>query len=166
MGTGWGEGAVIPDTQSDIDAEAKKDAVFIEQYRLTGDAITACVRAGIRDPSYPITVMAQRQLQRPEIKAALLSLEKIDSGMVPLEVGRESIIADMESLYERCVTDGQYNAAIGCKKLQSLLLGLLDQKITVTHGFQPDKMTDEQLMRIASGNAKDVTSKIIEVDDE
>lgn len=157
---------MIPDTQSDIDAEAKKDAVFIEQYRLTGDAITACVRAGIRDPSYPITVMAQRQLQRPEIKAALLSLEKIDSGMVPLEVGRESIIADMEAVYQRALTDSQYASAIGAKKMQAMLLGLLDQKITVTHGFKPEMMTEEQLTRIASGNARDITKQIIEVEDE
>lgn len=157
---------MIPEVPTDESEQDARDAVFIEQYRLTGDAVTACVRAGIRDPSYPITVVAQKQLQRPEIAAALKALSRIETSLMPLEVTRDSIVSDMEDVYGRAMTDGQYSSAIGAKRLQSFLLGLMDQKITITHGFQPDKMTDEQLMRIVDGRARDISKDVIEVEDD
>ena len=154
---------MIPD-RTDADDQSDKDAVFVEQYRLTGDAVQACIRAGIRDARYPITVVANRQLQKPEIVAALKALERIETSMQPLEVTRDIIVADMETVFQRALDDGQHASAIGAKKLQSMLLGLLQTNISVTHGFRPEMMTDEQLMRIAS--SKDISKDVIEVEDE
>jgi hypothetical protein len=154
---------MIPD-RTDADDQSDKDAVFVEQYRLTGDAVQACIRAGIRDARYPITVVANRQLQKPEIVAALKALERIATSMQPLEVTRDSVVADMQDVYEKALQDGQYASAIGAKKLQSMLLGMLQTNISITHGFKPELMTDEQLMRIAS--AKDISKDVIEVEDE
>lgn len=155
---------MIPDTRTDADDESDRDAVFVEQFRLTGDPVAACVRAGIRDARYPITIVAQRQMQKPEIVAALKALSRIETNVAPIEVTRDSIIADMETVYQKALTDGQYASAISSKKLQSMLLGLLQQNINITHGFNPELMTTEQLMRIAS--AKDISKDVIEVEDD
>jgi len=109
-------------------------------------------------------VVANRQLQKPEIVAALKALERIATSMQPLEVTRDSVVADMQDVYEKALQDGQYASAIGAKKLQSMLLGMLQTNISITHGFKPELMTDEQLMRIAS--AKDISKDVIEVEDE
>lgn len=157
---------MIPDAASTAAAETDQDAVFVEQYVLTGDAVTACIRAGIRDARYPITVIAERTLNRPEIAAAVNALKKIGTSAQPLEVTRESIIADMEEVYQKALTDGQYASAIGSKKLQSMLLGLLQTQININHSHRVDMMTDEQLMRIAGGQARDITSAVTVVEDE
>lgn len=157
---------MIPDTPSDADEKSDQDAVFVQQYLLTGDPITACIRAGIRDPRYPITVMADRQMKKPEIAAAIKALAKIDAAGAPMEVTRESIVADMEDVYGKALTDGQYASAIGAKRMQAMLLGYMDQKLTINHSFKVEHMSDEQLLRIAAGNARDVTKDIIEVEDE
>lgn len=160
---------MIPDTPSDADEQADKDAVFVEQYRLTGDAVQACIRAGIRDPRYPITVIAARTLQRPEIAGALAALKRIETSALPLEVTRESVVADMEEVFQRALSDGQYASAVGAKKLQGMLLGLLDQKLIISHSLKVELMSDDQLMRIASGSMRDVTAagrEIIDVEDD
>lgn len=157
---------MIPD-RTDADDQSDKDAVFVEQYRLTGDAIQACIRAGIRDARYPITVVANKQLQKPEIVAALKALERIETSMQPLEVTRDSIVADMETVFQRALDDGQYASATGAKRLQAALLGMLEQKLSITHGFKPELMTDEQLIRIANGgSARDISKDVIEVEND
>jgi len=157
---------MIP-SHPDADDQSDKDAVFVEQYRLTGDAVQACIRAGIRDARYPITVVANRQLQKPEIVAALKALERIATSMQPLEITRDSIIADFQEIYEKALQDGQYASSVSAKKAQALVMGFLTTNINITHGFRADLMTDDQLMRIANGgNAKDISKDVIEVEDE
>lgn len=157
---------MIP-SHPDADDQSDKDAVFVEQYRLTGDAVQACIRAGIRDARYPITVVANRQLQKPEIVAALKALERIATSMQPLEITRDSIIADFQEIYEKALQDGQYASSVSAKKAQALVMGFLTTNINITHGFRADLMTDDQLMRIANGgNAKDITKEVIEVEDD
>lgn len=157
---------MIPDTPSDADRAAEADAVFIEQYRLTGDAVTACVRAGIRDPRYPITVVANRQLQKPEIAAALKALSRIETSVMPLEVTRESIIADFQEIFERALNDGQYASSVSAKKAQALVLGYLTTNISITHGFKVENMSDDQLMRIVEGRAQDITQDVKLIENE
>jgi len=163
---------VIPDTQQSQDDAIDRDAVFIEQYRKTGDAVTACVRAGIRDPRYPITVIAERTLARPEIQSALKSMEKLDNPLVPLQVTRESIIADFEEIFQRALSDGQYASATGAKRMQAHILGLMEQKINVTSSVNVTHMSTDALMRYLDNNPPDgmkdraLSGPVIDVEDE
>lgn len=132
-----------------LPGDSEQDSVFVEEYVKTGDAMLAIVRSGIRDPAYSMDIVARRTLERPEIAAAVKALERIERASLPVEITRESLVADMQQVYEKCISIGDHKSAISAKKLQATLCGLLDQKITVTHRHL-NEMTDADLMRIAS----------------
>jgi hypothetical protein len=153
--------SILPDD----DDENDQDQVFVETYVQSGDAMLACVKAGIRDHKYPMDVVAKRQLARPEIKAAITAYQKIKSANVPVEVTRQSIIADMQDVYEKAIDQSQLSNAIAAKKLQAALLNLLQQNISITHTFRAEDLPDEELARIA-GQGPVLEGTAVEVDDD
>ena len=132
------------------------DAVFVERYCQHGDPVRACVEAGITDPRFPISVVAQRILARPEIKAAIAAIEKIGAQQqARVEITRDSILADMQSIYEKAMACGEFNSAIAAKKLQAAIMRLLDANITVNHRLIAGDLSDDDLERIASQKLRD-----------
>ena len=55
----------------DADTGLTPEGIFVREYVRTGDALVACNRAGLGSSQYPLRVMAERQLARPEIQAAI-----------------------------------------------------------------------------------------------
>lgn len=139
---------VLPPEEEDHDA----DAVFVQEFVKSGDAVTACVVAGLRDPRYDIRVYAERILARPEIRNAIDALQRIyKADAATAEITLESVVADMQKVYQEALADRQYPSAIAAKKLQAQMKGWLDQKIEVTHRTRPEEMSTAQLERLAKG---------------
>lgn len=146
----------LPDTDPNNDPD--KLAIFVEHYRRTSDAVAACQRAGLRDIRYDIRVFAERTLARPEVQSALKGLENADGSVsAPLEITRETLVNDMQEIFDKAMTDGQYQAAIASKKLQAHLTGHLVEEVKITHAYDVNMMSDAQLEQIARAGLRDVT---------
>lgn len=136
-------------TDSILPADDEQDSVFVQEMARHGDGMTAIVRSGIRDPRYSMEVVLRKTLERPEIRAAVKALERIEKATAPSEITRDSVVADMQHIYEKAESIGDIKGAIAAKRLQADLMGFLEQKIAVTHTMKAEEMTDAQLMRIA-----------------
>jgi hypothetical protein len=143
-----------------------QDAVFVEEYVRSHDAVAACVKAGIRDIRYPITIAARAVLSRPEIRAAIAVLEKIRPPSEVVEITQESVVADMENVFGQALDAGEYQAAISAKKLQSEIRGWLKQNIAVTHRLDLDDLSDAQLAKIARRQMTDISDVGAVIDNE
>jgi hypothetical protein len=127
-----------------------QDAIFVATFVETGDPIIAATRANIQDPSTSIIVTAQRYINRPEIRAAIEVVQSLERD-APVKVTRDSIVESCQSIFEKALTDRQYASATGALKLQAALLGLLEQKITVSHSYKVEEMSNDELLRIING---------------
>ena len=118
----------------DADTGLTAEGVFVREYVRTGDALLACNRAGLGSSQYPLRVMAERQLARPEIQAAISAYRSARG-----EVGkdepptRELQIDKLEAIFRQALEDGSYSAAATAIKLQNEMLGYADK--TVNYNF-------------------------------
>lgn len=149
----------------EVTTTTEQDSVFIETVIGTSDPIAACVAANIISPEWPVTVVARIMMERPEIEAAINTLKRLKrDGVSSPQITRESIIADMQNVYEKCMLTGDTKAAIASKRLQAELNQWLDKNITVTHRHDPTQLTEAQLLAIINskpidGEWTDVTDK-------
>lgn len=157
-----------PDDDKETDEKAEMDAVFVQEYVKCGDAVIACLRAGIRDPRYTIDVVAERQLNKPVIRDLIAIVEKIDVDKTPVEITRERLNADMEVVKEQALRDRQYGSVIAAAKLQAALNGLISQTINIHHRVSAEMMTDADLLRIAEGGDRKpvIDADYSEIDDD
>lgn len=126
----WDEARAGVDADTGLTAEG----VFVREYVRTGDALLACNRAGLGSSQYPLRVMAERQLARPEIQAAIEAYKSARgevSGDEP--PSRELQVDKLEAIFRRALEDGSYSAAATAVKLQNELLGYADK--TVNYNF-------------------------------
>lgn len=152
--------SILPTTEADTN----KDVVFINSYREHRDPVRACVEAQLSDPHYTITVFAKRQLERPEIKAAIEALDKADEKHGPrAEITREAVEAKLMSLAEKAEAEGQYNSAIAALKLLAALRNWLSTNIAITHRHVAGDLSDDELERIASQKRDAVDASYEEV---
>lgn len=131
--------------------DPKIDADFVSIYVETGDPLIAAIRAGIQTADSSLIITANRYLARPEIRAAIDVVQSLERSGASVKVTRESIVESCQSVFESAQRDRQYGSAIAALKLQSALLGLLEQKIKVSHSYNVTEMSDTELQRIASG---------------
>lgn len=143
--------------------EPEQIALFVECYhRNGGDAVDACVKARIVNPFYSMDVVAARLMERPEVAAALATMKKFRAHTANAEVTRESIVSDMQLVYERCVGAGDAKGAIAAKRLQAELLKMLQTDLNINIKHDVTSMTDSQLMEVLKrkpidGTFEDVT---------
>ena len=145
-------------------AELDPEAIFCEEYARSGDALAAVIAAGIEhlgDPTFrpPRAVIAQRLLERPEIKAAIEAFRKMSQIAETVEFTHRSIAGDMEAVYSAAMKAEDFSAAVRAKTLQANVLGLLEQKISITTRKRVEDMTDAELQAILERTGKliDVT---------
>jgi len=128
----WDEARAGVDADTGLTAEG----VFVREYVRTGDACLACNRAGLGSSQYPLRVMAERQLKRPEIQAAIEAYrvakeeDAVSSDEPP---SRELQVDKLEAIYRRALEEGSFSAAATAIKLQNELLGYADK--TVNYNF-------------------------------
>lgn len=116
--------------------ELSPDAIFVREYLRTGSAKVACLRAGLARGDYPLDVVAEHHLGRPEIKAAIAAVKTEIEQRTRLDElpTRELQLEKLESIYRGALEDGVYAAATAAIKLQNELLGYADK--TVTYNFK------------------------------
>lgn len=130
--------------------DSDADAVFVERYVEHGDAVRACVEAGISDAKYTINIVAKKQLARAEIQSSIAAIEKLRAAGPRTEVTLDSTVAELQRIFEKAEREGQYNSAISAKKTIAALMGWLTQNLVVTHRHSVADMSDDELERIAS----------------
>lgn len=140
-----------------------RDLVFVEEFVRTGDPIVACTRANMIDVEFSPEVRARAQLKRPEIQAAVKLLEGMNIVGMDVGITREAIVAQMEYVYAAATKNKDFKSAIAAKSLQASLLGMLEQKITLTHNVPVREMTTEQIEKLLAKRMKviDVTPEVI-----
>lgn len=153
----------LPDGTTD----ARRDAVFVEEYAATGDVLVALRRAGIGHVMYPMEVIGRLMLGRDDILLAVAVARKalMRSRSVAVEVTQASLIADMQAVFEDAMTFSDRKAAIAAKKVQAEVAGLLSKQLTVTHKTAVE-MDTATLLRIASGGGPAmIEGNAVEVED-
>lgn len=131
-----------------------QETIFCQEYAKSGDALDALATSGIRNAdgattNYSPRVLADLLLQRADIQAAIKAYRTITATVEQIEVTHRSIAADMQSVYDAAMKDGDLKAAISSKQLQANVLGLLEQKISITSRKSVDEMTTAELATIA-----------------
>lgn len=146
--------------------DPEKLAIFVQEFvRHDGKddaAIIAITRSDLRDPRFHPETLADRVLAKPEIQAAIRAVRAVSKPALGSSVTTDSLVNDMQMLYEKCVDERQYTPAIAAKKLQGELTGALNKNITLTVKHSVSDMTDAQLEAIAKrktidGEFTDVT---------
>lgn len=127
------------------------DAIFCREYLKTGDAMIACVRAGLANSEYALSVQADAQLRRREIQAALEVLRANGLKRERVVVTRDLIIEELQAAHEKAMEAGQVASAVSAKKLQAQLLGYLDQTVNVNHTVSARELPLAQLRALVSG---------------
>lgn len=142
--------SILPDDED----EHTQAATFIEVYMKTRDPMLAYVQAGISDPRFTATIAAQNYLRKPEIAAAIAALEKLGALAANtdprVEITRESVIADFQTIFEKSMASGNFASANTSKKMHALILGLVKTEVNVNHRITAGDLSDSELQRIAS----------------
>lgn len=135
-----------------LDNDPEKLAVFVQEYirrEQQADAgVVAVISSGLRHPQYLPHHVAEYLLGKPEIQAAIKAVRSFYKPADVKEVSAQSLLTDAEDVYQRCVDDRQYNAAISAKKLQAEILGILKQQVDVNVRHVVT-MSDSDLERVA-----------------
>lgn len=142
----------VTNTPAKQNEQANKDAIFVMQYVETGDPIVAAIRANLQEAGCSIFVTIDRMLARPEIQAGIKTVESITRLLPTAKVTSASLVAEAHDVYEKSLTDRQYASALGAIKLKAALLGLLEQRVNVSHTYNVKDMSTDELRRIAAGN--------------
>lgn len=142
-----------------FEATPDQVAVFVQEYIRHFDqpdaGVIAVTRAGLRDPAWPPSTMAERYLARADVQAMIEVGRKFYKPRETKDVSTQTISDDVEQVYQAALQDRQYQAAIGAKKLQAELHSLLKQQIEHTHNVTVKTVSDAQLEKIASGGVID-----------
>lgn len=149
-----------------IESDPDKDAIFAAHYVRTKDAVAACSQAHISCPGYDMRDVAVYNLRRPETKRAIAAEEAKPPATIdpPQEITRESILTDLQTVYEKSLSAGDYNPAITAKKTQAQLNGWLDQNVTLTVKHDASSMTDAQLEQIVQNRLRGASDKAVVID--
>lgn len=143
-------------------------AVFVTEYVRHQDqpdaGVIALTRAGLRDPAWAPSTMAERYLAREDVQAAIAIARKFYKPVDTKEVTTQTLSDHLEHIIQQALQDRQYQPAINGRKLQAELHGLLKQQVEHTHKVTVKTLTDEQLEKIAAGGIiegdfKDVTAR-------
>ena len=147
-----------------IPPDVERDAMFVKVYLQTGDGLDACKRAGFVVHGYDDRTVAEYLLDRCDIQEAIKAVKDSKARKpASVDITRESIISDLDSIHRSAMIDRDYTPAIAAKKLQAQLAGHLVDNVQVTHRMDPKMMTDEELIKIINLKRKQIESKMIDV---
>lgn len=150
-----------------LPTDPERDEIFVKNYVRSRDAVDACTKARIFVPGYDIRDVAVYQLAKPEIQRAISKAEATKATEAPAEISKDSIVNDLQDVYERSSLAGEFQSAITAKKTQAQLLGYLEQNITLTVKNDVSSLTDAEIekrllalqkqSKVIDGEFKDVT---------
>ena len=131
---------------------------------MTSDILLTHV-CGVRYESKPTDMrpphmIAVEMLERDNIKRAIAGR---DVGVLSVPLTKDVLSADAYEIKEKALTEGRYSEAINALKLVGDFEGLRAQKLDITVKKDVTLMSDDELMRIASGGKLlDVTPSKVE----
>ncbi len=115
------------------EGSTERDEIFVREYVRSGRSDVACVRAGLINPEYPIKVIADRQMARPEIQRRIA--EAAESGQKPerVEYSRDLILDELQAIHDRAFSENNFASAINALKTQAAMMGMMDQTVNINH---------------------------------
>ena len=152
----------------DVIGPAERDEIFarvyVEQRALKkGNAAEiACVRAGITSPELNMSVVASRQLARPEVQRLIMEAESEGFLTERREYTRDLFLDELQAVVQAAMGAGAYPSAINAVKAQAQLLGMLDQTVNVNHTLSAKELDLATLRAMVADRARPVN--VIEAD--
>lgn len=129
-----------------------RDPKFVKVFLENGDALDAVKRAGYAVHMYDARDIADHLLDQPHIKAAIVAAQP--RVRAPIDITRDSLISDLETVFDNAMLEKDYTPAIAAKKTQATLLGMVQDNVQVTHRFDVASMSDEQIIRMMQSRQK------------
>lgn len=133
--------------------------VYAEQRALKkGNAAEiACVRAGITSPELNMSVVASRQLARPDVQRLVMEAESAGYLSERKDYTRDLFLDELQAVVQAAMGSGAYPSAINAVKAQAQLLGMLDQTVNVNHTVSAKDLDLATLRAMVSERARPVT---------
>jgi hypothetical protein len=141
------------------------EVAFVDEYLRTGDAALAAHVCGVRYERKPTDMrpphmIGAEMLERDNIKRAISGR---DVGVLGVTLTKDVLSADAYEIKEKALVEGRYSEAINALKLVGDFEGLRAQKVDINIKKDATLLTDEELIRIASGGRLlDVTPEKVE----
>lgn len=134
-----------------ISPDPDRDAIFVRHYVKSKDAVAACGQARVACRGYDPRDVAYHQLARADIKTAIAAEELRVSTLSPAEITKESIITDLERVFDESMQAGEYNPAIAAKKTQASMMGWLEQNVNINVKQDVTMLSDDALLKVING---------------
>lgn len=140
------------DTITSEDRDAIFARVYVEQRALKkGNAAEiACVRAGITSPELNMSIVASRQLARPEVQRLVMAAEASGYEVERREYTRDLFLDELQAVVQAAMDKGAYPSAISAVKTQAQLLGMLDQTVNVNHSVSAKDLSLSELRALVA----------------
>ena len=140
----------------DFDGEgsAERDEVFVREYVRTGRSDVACVRAGLINPEYPIKVIADRQMARPEIQRRISEAKEAGGKPERVEYSRDLILDELQVIHDRAISESNFASAINALKTQAAMMGMMDQTLNVNHTIGAKGLSLQELRALVAKGAQ------------
>ena len=157
---------MLADMEEDEITQEERDDIFVREYvklralKKANAGELACVRAGITNSEYSMSVIAERQLAKVSIQREIKKLEETEVEVERTEVSRDLILGELQDIYQKALKDKSYPSAISAVKTQAQLLGMLDQTVNVNHTVTAKDLDLDTLRAMVSERARPV--KVIE----
>ena len=148
------------------EGSAERDEIFVREYVRSGNSDVACVRAGLINPEYPIKVIAERQMARPEIQRRIAEATEAGGKPERLEYSRDLILDELQAIHDRAVSVSNFASAINALKTQAAMMGMMDQTVNINHTVSAKDLDLATLRAMVADRAKPVTVIEGKVSDE
>ena len=152
-----------------LDTDPDKLAMFVQEYvrreHQDGAGAAAVIAAQLRDPRWLPHQMAEQLLDNPAMQAAIKAVRAVHKPRDMSEISLDTILMDTELLFQDAKDARQFTAALGIKKLQAELKGLLNKTIDLNVRHSISTMSDAELEALArkkaiDGEFTDVTNAV------
>lgn len=138
-----------------------KETAFVDEYIRSGDASLAAHVSGVRYERSPTdmrppNLIAAELLEMQHIKQAVEGRVSAGGGV---RLTKDALVADAYEIKEKALSQERFSEAINALKLVGDFEGMRNMKVEVTHKKEISMLTEEELLRIISGDGKyiDVT---------
>ena len=141
---------------------AERDVIFARVYaeqrglKKANAAEIACVRAGITSPELNMSVVASRQLARPEVQRLIMEAESEGFLTERRDYTRDLFLDELQAVVQAAMGAGAYPSAINAVKAQAQLLGMLDQTVNVNHTVSAKELDLATLRAMVADRARPV----------
>lgn len=123
-----------------------KMEILAREYVMTGQALLAAMRSGIKLGELPMFEVANELMKRPDVKAAIREMRKQLKGVAPdVAITKLSIAQDLQEVFDSAYAAEDWRSCISAKSEQAKILGFMIQKVEVSTPTDPDQMTTAQL---------------------